>query len=72
MPRAGISGFGIISALGGNVPETECALFSGPTRLPMPPRRIETALKLPVFEIEVPEVPADVPGIPLRFLLRAL
>ena len=75
MPRAGISGVGVISALGKNAEETRRNLFASvPVRLPAPPRRIETKLELPVFEIPVPEVdPADETlKFPLRFLLHAL
>lgn len=51
MSRAGISGIGVISALGKNAAETRRNLFaSAPVRLPEPPRRIETKLALPVFE----------------------
>ena len=75
MSRAGISGIGVVSALGENAAETRRNLFaSAPVRLPAPPRRIETKLDLPVFEIPVPEVdPADeVLKLPIRFLLHAL
>ena len=73
MARAGISGIGVISALGGDVPETMRRLFAPePERLPEPPRRFETQLELPVFEIAAPEAPAEAVGLPLRFLLHAL
>ena len=71
MSLAGISGIGVISALGRNAEETRKALYAEPSALPKPPTRFETGLKLPVFEIEVPDWP-EVPGIPLRFLLTAL
>ncbi|MBO4631509.1 MAG: hypothetical protein J5858_06270, partial [Lentisphaeria bacterium] len=71
MSLAGISGIGVISALGCNAEETVSALYASDPVLPRPPRRFETKLTLPVFEIGVPE--SDVPaGIPLRFLLAAL
>ena len=67
MARAGISGIGVISALGGDVPETMRRLFAPePERLPEPPRRFETQLELPVFEIAAPEVSA----VPSRLLQR--
>lgn len=71
MSRAGISGVGVISALGDGAEATRSALFSPSPRLPEAPRRIATKLDLPVFEIPVPEMP-EIPGLPLRFLLRAL
>ena len=71
MSRAGISGVGVISALGDGAAATRDALFSPSPRLPEAPRRIATKLDLAVFEIPVPEMP-EIPGIPLRFLLRAL
>lgn len=71
MSRAGISGTGVISALGGDMESTRRNLFAPSPRLPEAPRRIVTQLKLPVFEIPVPERPG-IPGLPLRFLLHAL
>ena len=71
MSRAGISGVGVISALGDGAETTRSALFSSSPRLPEAPRRIATELELAVFEIPVPEMPG-IPGLPLRFLLRAL
>ena len=74
MPRAGISGSGVISALGRNAKESVAALFSdaSPT-LPLPPRRFETELELPVFEVDPPVLPGEGElGLPLRFLLLAL
>ena len=71
MSRAGISGVGVISARGEGAEATRSALFAPSPRLPEPPRRIETELPLTVFEIPVPDIP-EIPGLPLRFLLRAL
>ena len=71
MSRAGISGVGVISALGEGAERTRSALFAPSPRLPEIPRRFDTRLTLRVFEIPVPEIP-EIPGIPLRFLLRAL
>ena len=74
MARAGISGYGVLSALGRNAAESAANLCaSAPPVLPIPPRRIETGLDLPVFEIEVPPAPGEENlGLPLRFLLCAL
>jgi len=72
MSQAGISGIGVISALGRNVEATCRALFGSDPVLPKPPQRIETALSLPVFEIEVPESTENLSRLPLRFLLTAL
>ena len=71
MSRAGISGVGVVSALGCGAAATRSALFSPSPQLPEAPRRIATKLDLTVFEIPVPEMP-EIPGLPLRFLLRAL
>ena len=71
MSQAGISGIGIISALGRNAEETRSALYASRPVLPQLPVRFETQLTLPVFEIGIPE--SDEPlGIPLRLLLAAL
>ena len=70
MSRAGISGMGVISALGDGLETTRKALFAAEP-LPNLPRRFETALKLPVFEIPEP-VPVGDAGLPVRFLLRPL
>ena len=72
MSRAGISGAGVISALGDNAERTRSALFSPSPRLPEVPRRIATKLALPVFEIPLPPDRAGLPSLPLRFLLQAL
>lgn len=72
MSRAGISGMGVMSALGDGVAATRSALFSASPRLPEMPRRFETALALPVFEIPVPRDGATGWGLPLRFLLHVL
>ena len=71
MSLAGISGAGVISALGRNTEETRTALFAEDPVLPQPTRRLETKLKLPVFEIPVPEGHEEL-GLPLRFLLAAV
>ena len=71
MSRAGISGMGVISALGDGLETTRKALFAPTDPLPHLPRRFETALKLPVFEIPEP-APAGDAGLPVRFLLHAL
>lgn len=71
MSRAGISGMGVISALGDGLEATREALFAPAEPLPNLPRRFETALKLPVFEIADP-APAGDAGLPVRFLLHAL
>ena len=70
MSRAGISGMGVISALGDGLETTRQALFAAEP-LPNLPRRFETALKLPVFEIPEPAPVGDA-GLPVRFLLHAL
>lgn len=70
MSRAGISGVGVISALGDNAETTRSALYSPSPRLPEAPRRIATKLDLAVFEIPVPA--GTLPSLPLRFLLHAL
>ena len=57
MSRAGISGTGVISALGDGREATGEALYSPSPRLPEKPRRIATKLDLPVFEIPEPEMP---------------
>ena len=71
MATAGISGIGVISALGRNAEETRQALYAGPHAIPQPPARFETKLTLPVFEIPVPG-PQDGQSLPLRFLRIAL
>ena len=71
MSRAGISGMGVISALGNDLESTRKAIFAPTEPLPHLPRRFETALKLPVFEIPEP-APADEARLPVRFLLHAL
>ena len=58
MSRAGISGMGVISALGDGLETTRKALFAAEP-LPNLPRRFETALKLPVFEIPDPTPAGD-------------
>lgn len=68
MARAGISGIGLISALGCNSLETAKNLFSMSPKLPAPPKRIRTGLTRPVFELET-ETERQ---IPLMFLLKAL
>ena len=72
MSRAGISGMGVISALGDGVENTRRALFSTSPRLPETPRRFDTALELPVFEIPIPPEGGADTGLPMRFLLHAL
>ncbi len=42
---------GALSALGCGIAATSSGLFAAQPPLPLPPRRVETALKLPVFEI---------------------
>ncbi|MBQ9335738.1 MAG: beta-ketoacyl-[Lentisphaeria bacterium] len=71
MAQAGISGIGVISALGRNAAETASALYADPPKLPALPTRFETKLSLPVFEIADPE-PGAPCGMPLRFLRAAL
>jgi len=63
---------GIVSALGNGVESTRQALFSGREPAPHLPRRFETQLKLPVFEIPDPPPSGDGAGLPVRFLLHAL
>ena len=72
MSRAGISGVGVVSALGDNAEATRSALFAPSPRLPEAPRRIATKLELPVFEIPLPPDETGLPSLPLRFLLHAL
>ncbi len=50
--ESNVLGIGVISAIGANVAETRRNLFSETPRLPALPRRIQTALELPVFEVE--------------------
>ena len=69
MSRAGISGVGVVSALGENAERTRSALFAPAPRLPEAPRRIATKLALPVFEIPLPPDRTGLPSLPLRFLL---
>ena len=71
MSRAGISGMGVISALGGDLESTRKALFGSAEPIPRRPGRFETSLELPVFEIPDPAPAKDV-GLPVRFLLHAL
>ena len=71
MTTAGISGIGVISALGRNAEETRSALFSGEHVLPVPPTHFKTKLSLPVFELPEPEFPKQA-GVSLRLLLIAL
>jgi len=74
MARAGISGVGVISALGRNAEETCKALYAEQPALPRQPSRIETGLHLPVFEIvSQTDAPKDMStGFPLYFLQFAL
>ena len=73
MGRAGISGMGVLSALGGNCRETAEKLWADNFVLPSFTRRFDTALKLPVFELDEPEKkPEFKGGYPLLFLLHAL
>ena len=71
MSRAGISGMGVVSALGDGLESTRKALFGSVEPIPRLPGRFETSLELPVFEIPDP-APAGEAGLPVRFLLRAL
>ena len=59
MVEAGISGIGILSAIGRNVQETKDNLWSDSPVLPALSRRIETSLTLPVFEVSDPVKPED-------------
>ena len=73
MSRAGISGMGVVSALGDGTAVTRSALYSPTTPTPRIPRRFGTELKLPVFEIPAPDAAAEAgTGLPVRFLLHAL
>ena len=49
-----ILGMGVISALGRNLAETEANLYTDNPVLPQLPRRVKTALQLPVFELSYP------------------
>ena len=71
MSRAGISGMGVISALGDGLESTRKALFGSAEPVPCLPRRFETSLELPVFELPDPAPGGDA-GLPVRFLLHAL
>jgi len=71
MALAGISGAGVVSALGHNLEETRSALYADNPVLPKPTARFETKLDLPVFEIEIP-LWEETPSLPLRLLLTAL
>ncbi|NLF94254.1 MAG: beta-ketoacyl-[acyl-carrier-protein] synthase family protein [Oligosphaeraceae bacterium] len=64
-----VSGKGMISALGPDVPRAAAALYAPHPRLPALSRKVETALKLPVFEI--PDLEPD-PGVPGGFSLQLL
>ncbi len=57
-----VSGKGMISALGPDIPSTAAALYARHPRLPVLPRKVETALKLPVFEIPDMEPDSSIPG----------
>ena len=72
MARAGISGFGVVSALGAGVAATRRGLFADPPKLPELPKGFETKLDLPVFEVEVPAGAPEGVGLPLKYLLFAL
>jgi 3-oxoacyl-(acyl-carrier-protein) synthase len=63
---------GIVSALGDGVEATRQALFAREEPAPHLPRRFETQLKLPVFEIPDPPSSADGASLPVRLLLHAL
>ena len=72
MARAGISGIGVVSALGAGVAATRRGLFADEPKLPELPKGFETKLDLPVFEVEVPAGAPDDVGLPLKYLLFAL
>lgn len=59
---AGISGAGIISALGNDISETLNNLYGANPVLPELSRRVETTLLLPVFEVSGVLPKADIPG----------
>ena len=61
---------GVVSALGSGLESTRKALFGLKEPVPRLPRRFETGLKLPVFEIPDPP-PVGETGLPVRFLLQA-
>ena len=50
--ESNVLGIGVISAIGANVAETRRNLYAESPRLPALPRRIQTTLPLPVFEVE--------------------
>ena len=50
--ESNVLGIGVISAIGANVAETRRNLYAETPRLPALPRRIQTTLPLPVFEVE--------------------
>lgn len=72
MPRAGISGKGIISSLGRGCAETCAHLLGGEPPLPALPRRFKTELPLPVFELDEALPKGFHGGFPLYFLEIAL
>ncbi len=72
MALAGISGRGIVSALGRNLPETRHALFAPALPVPAPSRRIQTTLPLPVFELDWVETSPCPGGITMHLLQHAL
>ncbi|MBQ7206819.1 MAG: beta-ketoacyl synthase chain length factor [Lentisphaeria bacterium] len=72
MSRAGISGMGVVSAPGDGVPVVRRGLYAPEGPVPRLPRRFETQLTLPVFEIPDPPETGEGEGLPLRFLLHAL
>lgn len=68
MASAGISGMGIVSAIGNNVAETAARLYDADPVLPQQPARITTGLRRPVFEVSTDAEHR----IPLTFLMQAL
>ena len=73
MTPSSILGIGVISAIGNNAEETRRNLYTETPRLPALPRRIDTTLPLPVFEIPgiVPDV-SQPGGVSVQLLRTAL
>ena len=65
-----ILGMGVISAIGNNTEETRRSLYTETPCLPALPQRIETALPLPVFEIQGLRPDESQPGGVSMQLLR--
>ena len=71
--KSAILGMGIISAIGKNMAETAANLYAEQPVLPSLPRRFDSTLALPIFELDWPVPDPDVPGnYTMQLLLVAL